>query len=276
MARQAVPVVVEAPKVEQAPAEHDPDALPVHLSTQSKQAHQILSTLVWPKDKKKSDFGKPAQAVRQVASRAPRLQIVKDPPPAADEEAVRPAAAPVAAPSPAPAPAPAALKVAPSIAETSLALAGDEGDDDSTVDPIVFDERSTHVIFGELIGRLPKWEAGQLRVDGHLLHFAPDAIVVRLAEARDDAIERFTAALQAQIETAFAERPTLDIQSRPLGHPELDAETVAGHATRLLQAARKAREDRARNHPAIAAAARILGAEVERVTVPTDESNPIH
>ncbi|MGK0357776.1 MAG: DNA polymerase-3 subunit gamma/tau [Bradymonadia bacterium] len=273
VARQPMPVVVEAPK--QAPVVDDPDALPAHLSAHSQQAHQILSTLVWPKDKKKSDFGKPAPAVRQVASRVPRLQIVKDLPPAADDDAVRPSVAPAPALVPAPAPAP-ALSAGPPIFESSVALVSDESDNDNAVDPIVFDERSTHVIFGELIGRLPKWEAGQLRVDGHLLHFAPDAIVVRLAEAREDAIERFTAALQSQIETAFAERPTLDIQSRPLGHPELDAETVAAHATRLLQAARKAREDRARNHPAIAAAARILGAEVERVTVPTDESNPIH
>ena len=298
VAHQPKPAVAEAPQPEQ-PAEDDPNALPGHLSAHSKQSHQILSSLVWPTDKKKSDFGKPAKAVRQVAGRAPRLQIVKDLPPAADDDEVRPEpapapvqqapiavpAAPVAVMSAAPVAAmnAAAMNAAPVAAMNASAMNAapvaeiglpDDEADDIAVDPVVFDDRDIHLIFGELIGRLPKWEAGQLRVDGHLLHFGPDAIVVRLAEAREDAIERFTAALQTQIDVAIAEQPTLDIQSRPLGHPELEAETVAGYGDRLVKAARKMREDNARNHPAIAAAVRILGAEVQRVTVPTEDASP--
>lgn len=266
VARQSAPVIAEA--APQKPAVEEPDALPAHLSGFSTQSHQILSSLVWPKDKKKSDFGKPAKAVRQVASRAPRLQIVKDTPAADDDDKAEPVPAPIAEPTP-----PTRVTAAAAAPEPSPVLADDEIDDE-TVDPIVFDDRDAHVIFGELIGRLPKWEAGQLRVDGHLLHLGPDAIVVRLAEARDDAIERFTAALQTQIDAGVPELPALDIQSRPMGHPELEAETVAGYHERLAKAARKAREEQARNHPAIAAAVRILGAEVERVTVPADKTNP--
>ena len=142
------------------------------------------------------------------------------------------------------------------------------------VDPIVFDGRAPHLVFGELCGRLPKWGAGQMRVEGHLLACTPESIVVRLADAKDATIERFAEALQTQIDAGFAERPRLDLQSRPLGDPELEAETVVGYLTRLAKQARAAREVRARNHPAIAAAARILDAEVERVTVPADESHP--
>lgn len=157
---------------------------------------------------------------------------------------------------------------APRLRVVKPSPAADEDDAPAVEDPISFGARPPQEVFAELIGRLDKWEAGQLRVEGHLLACTPERITVRLADARDETIERFKGPLEAMIRSSFVTPPALDIESCAGGHPDLEAETVAQYFERLAKAARAQRADAARNHPAVAVAARVLGAAVDQVVVP--------